>query len=112
MPTFPAFDPAPGVIKQSEPKVRVAQFGSGYSQRSVFGINQNPKNYSMTFRVSEAESDTIESFLDARGGAESFDYTPPGEPSSKKFICRSWSKTLPFPGRAEISATFEEVFEA
>lgn len=112
MATFPDFDPAPGVTKQSQPQVRVAQFGSGYSQRSLFGLNQNPKTYNMTFRISEAESDTIEDFLDARGGFENFDYTPPGEASSKKFICRTWTKTLPFPGRAEISATFEEVFEA
>lgn len=112
MATFPDFDPAPGLTKQSQPKVRIAEFGSGYSQRSVFGLNQDPKVYGLTFRVSEEESDTIEDFLNARAGAESFDYTPPGEASSKKFICREWSKTIPFPERAEINATFVEVFEA
>tara|TARA_Y100000004_G_scaffold56940_1_gene63352 strand:+ start:2993 stop:3331 length:339 start_codon:yes stop_codon:yes gene_type:complete len=112
MPTFPDFDPAPGMTKQSQPQVRIARFGSGYSQRSVFGLNQNPKSYNLTFRVSESESDTIEDFLDARGGAENFEYTPPGESAAKKFICQSWTKTVPFPDRAEINATFEEVFEA
>lgn len=111
MATFPDFDPAPGMVKESQPRVRVAEFGSGYSQRSSFGINQNPKKYSMTFRISEEESDTIEDFLDARAGVENFDYTPPYEASSKKFICKQWLKTVPFPGRAEINATFEEVFE-
>jgi len=110
--TFPDFDPAPGMTVTSRPQVRIAQFGSGYSQRTVFGLNQNPKSYSFTFRVSESESDTIEDFLDARGGAEKFLYTPPGESSSKKFICREWTKTIPSPERAEISATFVEVFEA
>ena len=75
MPTFPDFDPAPGMTKQSQPQVRIARFGSGYSQRSIFGLNQNPKSYNLTFRVSESESDTIEDFLDARGGVENFDYT-------------------------------------
>tara|TARA_B100000085_G_C18232625_1_gene386561 strand:+ start:236 stop:577 length:342 start_codon:yes stop_codon:yes gene_type:complete len=109
---FPDFDPAPGMTKRSQPNVRVAQFGSGYSQRSVFGINQNPKIYNLTFRVSESESDTIEDFLDARGGTEKFTYTPPGESGSKKFICSTWTKVIPSPDRAEINATFEEVFEA
>jgi phage-related protein len=112
MATFPDFDPAPGMSKQSRPNVRIAEFGSGYSQRTVFGLNQNPKNYNLTFRVSEEEADIIEEFLDARGGAEKFEYTPPYESSSKKFICRDWIKTIPFPERAEINATFEEVFEA
>jgi len=112
MSAFPDFDPAPGLTKQSAPQVRVAQFGSGYSQRSTFGINQNPKIYNLTFRVSETEADTIEDFLDARGGVEKFTYTPPGEATVSKFICKQWTKTISFIDRAEISATFEQVFEA
>ena len=112
MSAFPDFDPAPGMTKQSAPQVRVAQFGSGYSQRSTFGINQNPKVYNLTFRVSETEADTIEDFLDARGGVEKFTYTPPGEATDSKFICKQWTKTISFIDRAEISATFEQVFEA
>ncbi len=112
MSTFPAFDPAPGMTKQSAPQVRISQFGSGYSQRATFGINQNPKVYNLTFRVSETEADTIEAFLDARGGVEHFDYTPPGEGSSSKFICTEWTKTISFIDRAEISTTFVQVFEA
>lgn len=111
MATFPNFDPAPGMTKQSSPTVRTAQFGSGYSQRATFGINQNPKIYNLTFRVSESESDTIEAFLDARAGVEHFDYTPPGEASSSKFLCQEWTKTIPFVDRAEINATFVQVFE-
>ena len=112
MSAFPDFDPAPGITKQSAPQVRVAQFGSGYSQRSTFGINQNPKVYNLTFRVSDTEADIIEAFLDARGGVENFTYTPPGEATSSKFICKQWTKTISFIDRAEISATFEQVFEA
>ena len=110
MPTF-SFTPTYGTQKTSAPNVRIAQFGSGYSQRSTFGINQNPKSYSLTFEVSETDADTIEAFLDARGGAENFDFTPPGESSSSKFICRQWSKSIPYLNRATIQATFEQVFE-
>ena len=112
MATFPAITPTYGIQKTSQPNVRIAQFGSGYSQRTTFGLNQNPKVYNLTFEVSEADADTIEDFLDARGGVENFDFTPPGESSSTKYICRNWSKSIPYLNRATIQATFEQVFEA
>lgn len=112
MASFPSITPTYGIQKKSQPNVRIAQFGSGYSQRTTFGLNQNPKVYDLTFEVSETDADTIEDFLDARGGVENFDFTPPGESSSTKYICRNWSKSIPYLNRATIQATFEQVFEA
>ena len=66
------------------------------------------------FKLDDNDKDAkgrIESFLDARGGVESFDFTPPGD-SSGKYICRNWSKSIPYLNRATIQATFEQVFEA
>lgn len=111
MATFPSITPTYGFVKSSAPNVRAIQFGSGYQQRAQFGINQNPKNYQLTFEVSETDADTIEAFLDARGAVENFDFTPPGESSSSKFICREWSKSIPYLNRATVTATFEQVFE-
>jgi len=110
MATFPSITPTYGAQKTSQPNVRTVQYGDGYSQRLVYGLNQNPKQWSLTWNVSETDSDTIEAFLDARGGAESFDWAPPGE-SSAKWICQQWSKTIPYVNRAEITATFIQVFE-
>ena len=110
MATFPSITPTYGITKSSAPNVRAIQFGSGYQQRAQFGINQNPKVYELTFEVSETDADTIESFLDARAAVESFTFTPPGE-SSAKFICRQWSKSIPYLNRATVTATFEQVFE-
>ena len=114
MANFPTtVNPTYGTSKKSSPKIRIAEFGSGYSQRSTFGINQNLKVYNFTWRnISETNADEIETFLDARAGVENFDYTPAGESASKKFICRNWNKTIPYLNRASISATFEEVAEA
>ena len=113
MATFPTtVNPSYGARKNSQPNVRIAQFGSGYSQRSTFGINQNLKIYQFNWNnISETDADEIETFLDARAGVEHFDYTPAGESASKKFICRKWQKTIPYLNRASISATFEEVAE-
>ena len=112
MATFPSITPTYGVQKRSAPNVRKVQFGDGYESRFTMGINQDPKVYNLTFEVSETDSDTIETFLDA-GAADfaSFDFTPPGEGSSSKFVCETWSKSIPYLNRATIQATFRQVFE-
>ena len=62
--------------------------------------------------MSETDADTIETFLDARANdSASFDFQPPGESSASKFVCESWSKTIPYLNRATIQVTFREVFE-
>ena len=112
MATFPSITPTYGVQKRSQPKIRTIQFGDGYEQRTTFGLNQNPKIFNLTFEVSEADADTIETFLDARAvDNASFTFTPPGEASSSKFVCEGWNKSIPYLNRARVQATFREVFE-
>lgn len=114
MATFPDIKPQYGSRKTNAPDFRIVRFADGYEHRIVFGLpaNQNPKSFNFTWNVSETDSDTIETFLDARGATESFDYTPAGESSSMKFVCESWTKSIPYNNRATINATFREVFES
>jgi phage-related protein len=112
MATFPSITPTYGVQKRSAPNIRTVRFGDGYEQRLSFGLNQNPKTFNLTFEVSETDADTIETFLDDRAGDNAaFDFTPPGELASSKFVCETWSKSIPYLNRATIQATFREVFE-
>ena len=114
MATFPSIKPTYGIRKKSKPLTRTIRFADGYEHRLLFGLaqHQNPKEFSFTFDVSETDADTIETFLDARAvDSASFDFTPPGEASSSKFVCESWSKSIPYNNRASIQATFREVFE-
>ena len=114
MATFPSITPTYGQQKKSAPKTRTVRFADGYEHRILFGLaeHQNPKVFNFTFNVSEADADTIETFLDARANdTASFDFQPPGESSSSKFVCEGWTKTIPFLNRATIQATFREVFE-
>ena len=104
--------PSYGTTKASQPIVRQAQFGSGYQQVGSLGINQNPKAFTLSYNLSEAESDTVETFLDARGGIEKFIFTPPGESSSIKVRCSAWNKTMTTKGRVQLTTTFVQVFEA
>jgi phage-related protein len=119
MATFPgpttspaAPNPSYGSQKQSQPNIKVVKFGDGYEKRLTFGLNQNPKVWSLEWsNISEADSDTIEDFLDARNGAESFDWTPLDETTAYKWVCESWTKSVPYTGRATIQASFRQVFE-
>ena len=62
--------------------------------------------------LTETDSDTIETFLDARASDNaSFDWQPPNESTTYKWVCEEWSKSIPFANRATIQATFREVFE-
>ena len=114
MATFPSIDPVYGFQKRSKPVQRTVRFADGYEHRILFGLDAhtNPKVYSLKFDVTETDSDTIETFLDARAlDQASFDWTPTGESSSSKFVCDSWNKSIPYLDRAIITATFREVFE-
>ena len=112
MASFPSITPAYGTVKNSAPKLRVVSLGDGYEQRITHGLNQNPKTYELLFVVSEADSDTIETFLDARAAdAAPFTFTPPSESSSGKFVCQQWQKTMVTNGFVNLSCTFRQVFE-
>ena len=123
MATFPSITPKYGQQKRSAPRTRTVRFADGYEHRILFGLaqHQNPKVFNFTWEVSESDNfnstgvssaDTIENFLDARANdSASFDFQPPGEASSSKFVCEAWSKSIPYLNRATIQATFREVFE-
>lgn len=185
------FTPTYGIAKKSEPKKVITKMGDGYEHRTLLGLptNQDPKEYDLTFEVSQTVADSIEAFLDNRTiDNASFDFTPPGEgftkvgsysqsgntvtititnhsvvvgeelvidyspvpnsglstdgtfsvssvidsntftvtaansvtvsgtltitsTGSSKFVCDSWTKTIPYLNRATINAKFREVFE-
>ncbi len=113
MATFPDIAPDYGASKSAQPSVRSIQFGSGYSQRATFGINQDPKAWNLSWQYrTTADTNTIEDFLEARAGVESFDWSPPDEAVTYKWVCSNWTKTMPYANLFNITATFVQVFEA
>lgn len=107
------FTPSAGTKKTPKARTRKMQFGRGYSQRAGDGINNIEETWNIVLDVlSVADADAIEAFFEARGGHESFNWTPPGG-TAGKYICETWPRT---PSRAQdtelINATFIKVFEA
>lgn len=98
--------------KNSKPTVSQIKFGDGYEARVAHGINTDPKIWTVKFSAREvSEIDAIEAFLEARGGTEAFDWTPPRAGSASKFVCREWDRSIDSASFDTLTAKFEEVFE-
>jgi phage-related protein len=96
--------------KTQTPRVRSAQFGDGYSQRTADGINNKPREWQLTFTQRKTYIDAINTFLDTRSGVESFDWTDP-EGHTAKYVCASWNRSLNGTDVVStLAATFTEVF--
>jgi phage-related protein len=92
--------------------MRKVQFGDGYEHRIRFGLNQNPKEWRLTFNVSDADADVIEAFLDDRADdGNNFDWTPPDDTTSYKWVCESWTRELFEVQQSRVDVTFRQVFE-
>ncbi len=108
----PARPPSYASRKSVTYKTIEANFGDGYVQRTVDGINNKPVMYELTWSaLLPAEANAIESFLDSQGGATAFLYTVPRDSTQRKYRCKTWSRSLDTPATDSISATFEEVFD-
>lgn len=101
-----------GAQKKSQPRVRTVKFGDGYEQRLAYGVNTQPKIWTLRWSAaSNSNADAIETFLEARAGVEAFDWTPLQEATAYKFVCREWQREHQYADINTISATFEQVFE-
>ena len=64
--------------RQAAPRVRVAQFGEGYQQRAIDGINNIVDTYAIMFSNREKiEADDILAFFDTKAAVTAFDFTIP-----------------------------------
>lgn len=116
--TTPTFTPpagcgiTTGTSAPTKPRVRKAEFGDGYIQRSADGINSVRRTSTVKITtISFDDAETIESFFRARRGVEAFWWTFPVENVARKWVCESWTVTAPNPVHVDIQAEFTEVFD-
>lgn len=110
MATF-SYTPSFEATEASKPRVRKFQAGDGYEHRIRFGLNTDPKEWSLTFaNRTDTERDNILAFLEARAGVESFDWTPP-RGTAGKYVCEDWQASLLNCNNNTVKATFRQVFE-
>lgn len=100
--------PGREATEASAPRKRVATFGDGYEHRIGWGLNRDMKTWRLPFlNRTDAEREQILQFLEARGGVESFDWTPP-RGTSGKYVCDDWEAALSC-ARNSFTLTFRQV---
>lgn len=108
--TFPTTVPGPSypIEKQAEPRVKRVSFGDGYTQEAPDGLNYNLYTWNLSWdALTPAEKTTIENFLIARGGYQSFNWT---DPTGTSFVVKAptWTVSNFEPSIYKITATFKQ----
>jgi phage-related protein len=107
---FPSTVPGPSypVDKQAQPKVKRANFGDSYTQQYPDGINYNLYSWSLTWEnLTETEKNTIETFLVARKGLETFEWTD-NTPTTYRVKAPTWTISEIAPKVYTIKVTFNQ----
>jgi phage-related protein len=91
--------------------VRSAQFGDGYQQRAADGLNNVSSAFNLQWVGDASKIGAILAFLRARGGAESFLWTPPLWDDAGLFYCETWTEPVKDGKTYTITATFQQTFQ-
>jgi phage-related protein len=104
--------PSRGFSRTSKPTVNTVKFGSGYSQRVAYGINNLDDSWDLQFTNQPlSAANNILDFLASKGGIEYFLFKPPGEAEFFKVICEDWSTEYTSHISRSINATFKRVYD-
>jgi len=110
---FPIANPKYNFTVSRQPNINVVSFGDGLEQRLTEGLNQNPITLNLKFDLTQTQSTTVITFLNARiTDGESFTFLVPNENVTKNFVCLSYNTVIPFQNRVTLTCSFREVFES
>lgn len=111
---FPPYPPPSYPITQMRNPVTISTgYGGGYDETVMEGLNSNlVSGFNLRWNVlTQAQKDQFEGFLEARFGADRFQYTVPGFGLTAMFSCAKWTFELIAPGQWSLSAQFDRKFD-
>ena len=92
------------------PRVIGPEFGDGYTQRALDGLNHLDQTMEVLWEpITKAERDHVINFLRARQGVSAFTYTLDGE--TRTFIAQRWSSVKKSANHYMVSANLKRVFD-
>lgn len=104
-----------GFTRTSTPKVHMASFGDGYSQRIADGINNLQQTMSVSFATRpKAEIDDLVAFFESLGGVNKFEMIIDDSNGNEtiKVLCSEWNQTWAYDSFYTLTATFTRCYEA
>jgi|WetSurMetagenome_2_1015567.scaffolds.fasta_scaffold21550_2 phage-related protein len=107
-----SYVPDRSFTRQSKPRVNIAKFGDGYSQRYAAGINTVEEAWTLNFKNKTISvANAIMDFFYNKQGAEYFLWTPQGETTQVKVICQEWNLEYTSEISRSINCTFNRVYD-
>ncbi len=110
--------PDRGFTKETKANIRLAQFGDGYEQRKVKGINNMIETYDLSFsNRPNTETDDLEAFFIDQAGVSKFTFTIPDSNEGTgekdiKVVCEEWSKSHTQTAATSLTAKLRRVYES
>ena len=107
-----SYIPDYAATKSYETQSRATEFGEGYRQRIVFGLQPQKEEWSLAFNNrTNSERDLIRNYLRGAKAVTAFAWTDPISAQPIKVVCDEWSTQYSNFNNSAIQATFRRVFE-
>ena len=107
-----SYIPDYAATKSYQTQSRATEFGEGYRQRIVFGLQPQKEEWSLAFdNRTNTERDLIRNYLRGAKAVTAFDWTDPISAQPIKVVCDEWSTQYSNFNNSAIQATFRRVFE-
>lgn len=92
MTALPNIELSYGTDMSTEYRVRRVNFGDGYSQRAVDGLNAQPQSWRLVWEhIADADAETLRVFFRDLGGSGIIDWTPFGQATALKWTGSSFT---------------------
>ena len=107
-----SYIPDYAATKSYETQSRATEFGEGYRQRIVFGLQPQKEEWSLAFNNrTNSERDLIRNYLRGAKAVTAFTWTDPISAQPIKVVCDEWSTQYSNFNNSAIQATFRRVYE-
>tara|TARA_Y100000356_G_C11204792_1_gene259886 strand:- start:302 stop:685 length:384 start_codon:yes stop_codon:yes gene_type:complete len=110
--------PDRGMSRKNTPMIHQINFGDGYQQRLVNGINNLKQEFGVTFNTrTKEEIDDIVGFFESTNGVTAFDFTVPdtnesGNEETVKVYVSTYDQKWEYDDFYSLTANFVRVYEA
>lgn len=86
-PVFPSINPGRDSRRRKYNRFLQADFGDGYGQRALDGVNTELEEWTLSFTDRpKSEIDTLVAFFDSLNAVDHFEWTPPDEVTAKQWV--------------------------
>ena len=113
-----AVQPDKSLTRETKARTFTVQFGDGYEQRLVNGINNLFQEIDVSFKTRpKAEIDDLVSFFESLQGVSKFrfdlaDSNAGSNTETIKVVCQEWTQKWEYDDFYTLDATFRRVYEA